>query len=577
MSPRPARRAKRGSKSDEARAPLSRAGISDPDPRTARIAILAITLVAAFLRLYRFGHSPPGLNQDEALSGWISWCLLKTGRDMNGQAWPIFYSHGVGDFPSTLYFYALMPFQAIGGLNLWTTRLPAVLNGVLCIPLIAYVGTRMFGRWVGLTAAALLALNPWHLFLSRFGVGASQCPLFALLAVALLLKARLPLTDTRGESPRPIWAALAGISAGVACYGFHPMRLYFPLMFVALVAANPAAWWNLRKSRPGVAALALLALGFAATFGPLALRHLVDPVIARRWEMTRLWPPGTPLPKIIALVAARYAAHFNLDFLFRRGSLDAAVNPLGRGAFEWYVLPCLVAGLGFLVAAFRNSGAARALLVLLALYPAGDVISQYEGVHALRSAPGIGALVLVAAFGAVRMWSWLRSRARVLAAVWVAGLAIGAAFCDASNFSRFFGEMDDNPWTYHFYLTDLVDATHWLKPRLPQYDAVFCTSIGMLEPFAVTLVELGWEPRRWFREPRDFRTVGGWEVCLRYGKMRFMYQKLWVPDYQRLVADGRREHALFMVRPGELGLKNPVYVVRRPDGREVLWLCEVDL
>ncbi len=37
----------------------------------------------------------------------------------------------------------------------------------------------------------------------------------------------------------------------------------------------------------------------------------------------------------------------------------------------------------------------------------------------------------------------------------------------------------------------------------------------------------------------------------------------------------RRE--LGLVRPGELDLKDPVYVVRRPGGREVLWVCELTI
>ena len=164
-------------------------------PATFAWSLLAITAVAAALRLWDLTHAPPGLNQDEAIGSWISWCLLKTGHDMTGQSWPVFYSHGIGDYPSTLFLYLAMPFQALGGLNVWTARLPSAVSGVLCIPLVAYVGTRLFGRGAALVAAALLALNPWHLFLSRFGTGASHCSLFALLAVALLLAARLPLSD----------------------------------------------------------------------------------------------------------------------------------------------------------------------------------------------------------------------------------------------------------------------------------------------------------------------------------------------------------------------------------------------
>lgn len=548
-----------------------------PSPRTARLWLLAITLVAAGLRLWRLDLSPPGLNQDEAISAWISWCLLKTGRDMTGQPWPVFYGHGIGDYPATLYFYTLIPFQLLGGLSVWTTRLAAAVSGIACVPLIYWVGARLFGRLAGLLAAALLAVNAWHLFLSRFGVGAHQCTLFALIVIALMLRARLPLADGPGAEPRPGWAALAGLAAGMACYGFQPMRLYFPLLFLLLVAFNSGAWWGLRRSRAGVLSVLGLALGFGVTAGPLALRHVVDPVIGHRWEMTRLWPAGTPLPQIVSLVFGRYLAHFHPDFLFVRGDLFEIVKPIGQGEFSWYLLPCMLAGLALVGTQARTSRAVRALLALLAAYPAGDVISRYMSVHALRSAPGIPALLLLAALGAAGGWEWLRARSRALATAAAVVLALGATALDGRFLARYFGEYNRRLEIYHGYHADLVEATRWLGSRLRDEDQVFVTTIGMNEPWAITLVTLGHDPRRWFAEPRDMRVIGEWEVYVRYGRMRLMYGDLWVPEYKALEGDGVPQHAWFIVRPGELDLANPVYVVRRPDGQPALWICELTI
>jgi 4-amino-4-deoxy-L-arabinose transferase-like glycosyltransferase len=575
---RAARPQKRPERADGARAstprPLAPPG---PSARAARIWLVAIVLVAAALRLYRLDLSPPGLNQDEAISAWISWCLFKTGRDMTGQAFPIFYGHGIGDYPATLYFYTLIPFQALGGLNVWTTRLAAAVSGIACVPLLYWVGARMFGRLAGLLAAAMLAVNAWHLFISRFGVGAHQCTLFALLVPALLLRARLPLADGPEEPPRPAWAALAGLTAGIACYGFQPLRLYFPFLFLLLVAVSPGAWWGLLRSRAGIASVLGLALGFAVTAGPLALRHLTDPVIGHRWEMTRLWEPGTPLPQIVALVLGRYAAHFHPDFLFVRGDLFEIMKPIGQGEFSWTLLPCMLAGLAIAAARARTRRAARVLLALLAAYPVGDVISRYLSVHALRSAAGIPALVLLAALGAASAWAWLCARSRPLAVAAAVSLALASAALDGRFLWRYFGEYNRRLEIYHGYQTDLVEAARWLGPRLREDDPVFFTTIGLNEPWAITLVTLAHDPRRWFSEPREMRVVGGWEVYIRYGRMRFMYGDLWVPDYQRLEADGVPQHAWFVVRPGELDLKNPVYVVRRPDGRDALWICELTI
>jgi 4-amino-4-deoxy-L-arabinose transferase-like glycosyltransferase len=550
---------------------------SEPAPRVARTWLLAITLVAAVLRLYRLDIAPPGLNQDEAISAWISWCLLQTGHDMTGQAFPIFYGHGIGDYPATLYFYTLIPFQALAGLSVWSTRLAPALTGVLCVPLLYWIGARLFGRLVALLAAALLAVNAWHLMLSRFGVGAHQCTLFALVVPALLLRARLPLADGPAEAPRPLWAALAGVVAGIACYGFQPLRLYFPLLFVLLVAADPAAWWSLCRSRAGGAALLALALGFGALAAPLAWKHVTDPVIGHRWEMTRLWDPGTPLPQIVRLVLGRYLAHFHPDFLFARGDLYELVRPPGQGEFAWYLLPCMLAGVAVVAVRAKRSRAARVLIALLAAYPAGDVISRYLSVHALRSAPGIPALILLGALGAAGAWQWLRVRDRPLATAAAVMLALAVVFLDGRFLRRYFGEWNRRPEIYHGYHEDLVEAMRWLKPRLNDTDPVFVSTIGLNEPWAITLVTLGHDPKRWFAEPREMRVVGDWEVYIRYGRMRFMYEKLWVPDYLKLANDGVPQHAWFVVRPGELDLKGPTYVVRRPDGTEALWICELTI
>lgn len=537
----------------------------------------AVVLLAAALRLVLPGHSPPGINQDEAINAWNAWCLLHTGTDMAGARWPVFYAHAIGDNRTTLYFYALLPFQALGGLGVWTTRLPAIVAGIAAVALVYHVGARLAGRATGLLAAALMALEPWPLFMSRWGIEGSLCPLLAVLPLSLLLAAGAPIGDGPPGVPRatrPWLAGLAGLAAGLAGYGYWPMRLYIPV-FLALAAVLTwpalAEWARDRRGR-----LALLAFGltFAASFGPLAWKHVVDPEIARRAEMTRLWDPGTPLPEVLRLVAARYAAHFGPDFLFVRGDRFEIVSPIGQGEFHWTMLPLLLAGALAVLLRFRRSRSARLLVALALAYPAGDVISRYVGVHALRSAPGIPALVLLAAHGGVSAWGWLAARRRLLARAAAVAFLVAMAALDARYLARYFGEYDRRPGIYHGYQADLLEASRWLRPRLERYDGVYVTTEGMNEPFAVTLVGLGYDAHRWFREPREWTRLGDWDVCLRYGRMRFLYGQHWRAHVEAEQADAVGRSVLFIVRPGELGLEHPVHVIRRPDGREALWLCE---
>ena len=150
-------------------------------------AVVAFTLLALVLRLIFPDRSPMGLHIDEASNAWNAWCILHTLRDEHHQLLPWFYTEAFGDFRSPLFLYFLIPFQALFGLGEFSTRLPAVVTGTACVPLIYYVGRRLFSPAVGVIAAALLAVDPWHLQQSRWGHEATITPFLVLAAVAMIL------------------------------------------------------------------------------------------------------------------------------------------------------------------------------------------------------------------------------------------------------------------------------------------------------------------------------------------------------------------------------------------------------
>jgi len=241
------------------------------------------------------------------------------------------------------------------------------------------------------------------------------------------------------------------------------------------------------------------------------------------------------------------------------------------------MLPLMIAGMVFAVARAGRSRAARLLLVLVLVYPSGDILSAYVGVHALRSAPGIPALTLLGGYGLAAGIAWLWSRSRLLARAAAAAIVLAAGAVHARYLVRYFGEYNERPEIYHGYHTDLLEAAQWLRPRLRDTDATFWTTIDMNEPWAVTLIGLDHRPADWFAEPRDRQVLRGWDVYVRYGRQYFMYEDLWRPWAERLRANGRADRTIFVVRPGELGLRDPIHVIRRPDGREVLWICQASL
>jgi 4-amino-4-deoxy-L-arabinose transferase-like glycosyltransferase len=535
--------------------------------------VLACVAIAAVLRLALPGHYPPGLNQDEAINAWNSWCLLHTGHDMTGASWPLFYSHAIGDQRSTLFFYLLLPVQACFGLSAWSTRLPAALLGIASVPLAAIVARRLAGEWAAVAAALLLALDPWHVFLSRIGVEGGVTPFLALLPLALLARAQL-LAPREGETPRIGWALAAGLAAGLGCYGYWSVRLWMPATLLLLaLAAGPRVRARMREPAFARAVLALAA-GFTFTFGPLAWRHLTDPAIGHRAEMTRLWAPGTPLPRIVALIAQRWAIHFGPSFLFTRGDTYELLQPPLGGALPWFMAPLLVFGLAFALLE-RRSPACRALLALVIAWPLGDVLAAYDGVHSLRSAVGAPALVLLAAFGAARAIGWAERSSSAARGAVVAALLVIVLGTAARTYTVAFGEYDRRPAIWHGFQADLLQASEWLRGHARAGEPVVCSVTGFNEPWSLMLVGMKKDPLDWFKGPKEMRTINGWDVYTRIGDWWFLYDPA---DVQRRVLTPQPGVASrptwLVVRPGEVH-ETPLQKIADPQGRESLWICRV--
>jgi 4-amino-4-deoxy-L-arabinose transferase-like glycosyltransferase len=549
--------------------------------------LLLILAAAAMLRLVSLDRVPPGLHVDEATNAWNASTLLETGKDQHGVSWPIFYTRAFGQSHSPAYQYTLLPFQALGGMNVRTTRLPAALGGVLTVFLLYLVGRRLFDRTTGLGAAGMLAVNPWHVQMSRFGHEASLSPLAVTACVAALLWANLPLDDDDRRRPRAAAAAFAGLVTGLSCYGYYTLRLFLPVFLVGAVLVTWPAWWARLQSRESRLAIAALVIAGAATFGPLLWAHLTDPEIGKRGAVVGwLWTPSDTALDIVTKVARRYAAHYGPDFLFISGDrYPGNAPPNGVGLFHWYDLPPLVVGLAVLGRRVPRSRAARVALLWLALYPLADLLNPHVSPHSLRSLPGLCGIVLVAAVGAVGAarvaGRWRRGRLALGCAAACAVVASNARFI-----TLYFVNFAEQKYHDHASAPDILEAAGWLRGRLDGVDAVFVTGYAT-HPEIFTLVGLDYDPHQWFRDTREViqgpLPNGAYafeEIPVRIGKLHFMLGPFGNSGLDELQRNQRKDHVLLVVRPGELGLQNiarPVYEVRDPRGVSVLLVFDVTI
>lgn len=542
------------------------------------LALAGILLVGAVLRLSDLGTSPPGLNQDESVNSWNAWCLLKTGRDQTGEPWPVFAMRAHGVYSSPLFAYWSMPFRWLGGLSIWNTRFPAALAGVLTLVLIYQVGSRMCGSVTGLAAAALLAVNPWHIHESRWGHEATLCPFLVMAAWGSTLWAGLPIMDDPQRKPRIIASAVSGALWGIGLYGYPAMRAYLPALLMGMVLATATRWKAAvsdRIQRRSVCTFLLAGLIVAA---PLAWKHVTDhDRIGQQFDAYRLLQPRASFLRNAEVVFHRYACHFDPHFLFLRGGTDRHLSPPGGGMFDWYILPLWVAGCAVACARASASPASRVLLVAVAVYPIGDCVAQYDGAHPLRSLPGLCGLILVSGLGFSEMVVLISKNRTVLNWLPKASVAALAVASILSLNARRTAYQTGHPGIYHPFHVDLVEACEWLRPRLASIDAVFVTPTAMNMPYSVMLVALRYDPKTWLCDVHEIETVNRWDHHKRFGTVYFLYKGV-SANLQSLSGNGRQDRVVVIVRPGELRVdERPVRVICRPDGCAALEIYDLTL
>ena len=181
-----------------------------------------ILLVGSFARIWEFGALPPGLNQDEASSGVDAFSLLHYGVDRNGIRFPV-HAIAFGSGQNVPYDYLMIPFIALGGLNPITVRLPMLLIGIITLPLIFYVGRKTAGDSFGLMAMFFIAISPWHIMLSRWGLDSNILPFLFLCGYACLLA-----SETNNH-----WFIVACLFFGFSLYAYGTAYIAVPIMVVS--------------------------------------------------------------------------------------------------------------------------------------------------------------------------------------------------------------------------------------------------------------------------------------------------------------------------------------------------------
>ena len=112
-------------------------------PYTPLIAVISLTILAAFLRFYKLGE-------------WSFWGdeVFTLGSKPDG-------------FLRSLSTSLIHATTSMLGVNEWNARFIPALVGILTIPVLFFLTAKLFGNGVGLISSALLAVSTWHIYWSQ--------------------------------------------------------------------------------------------------------------------------------------------------------------------------------------------------------------------------------------------------------------------------------------------------------------------------------------------------------------------------------------------------------------------------
>ena len=373
-----------------------------------KILFILIIVLAFILRFWRLGDYP-ALNADEAAIGYNAYSLIQTGKDEHGNAWPIHFQ-SFNDYKPGLYFYMVIPFVKVLGLNEWAVRIPGATLGVLTVLIIYLLTKELFkNEKISIFSALLLAISPWHIHFSRGGWEVNLATFLITLGVYLFLKGL----------KNPKYYMLSAITFSLSLYAYHVARVVVPLLGLVLLIIYFKDIFIKKNLKILVISFSLLVI----TILPLA-KELVGPAGISRAAGVGLFADSGPLnrineqrgehanfisfiPMVLHNKAANYGlaflenwvSHYSGEFLFLSGDEIQRDKVPETGELYLFEIVTVILGIVFLLkSSIVNHKSILFIFCWLVIAPIASALT-FQSPHALRAHNMVIPLVILSAVG----------------------------------------------------------------------------------------------------------------------------------------------------------------------------------
>lgn len=160
-----------------------------------------------------------GVNQDEAYAGYEAYSLLHYGVDSHGYVNPV-YLVLWGSGMDALYSYLSIPFIAILGLNKISIRIVQAIFSIIMLVFIYKLQKKVCGEKCALWTMFLMAIVPWRIMMSRWGLDCNIAPTFLVIAWYYMVKV---VDDNK-------YIILSFLFYGLSLYCYATLWILVPVM-----------------------------------------------------------------------------------------------------------------------------------------------------------------------------------------------------------------------------------------------------------------------------------------------------------------------------------------------------------
>lgn len=294
--------------------------------------VILISIIAIGTRIYKFGEYP-NIHVDEAGMGYDAYCLAHYSVDRYLNRYPVYlinYNSG----QSALYAYLAAILIKFLGFNLKIIRLPSLILSFLAIIITYRLVKEYKGKSFALCIAFMLAICPWHIMQSRWGLDCNLMSTMMIISIYSLMKCK-----------KNINYIISGILFGITLYTYALSYIIVPLfLFIVLIKLVLNRQIKIKNI-----------ISFAIPFIILALPLFLT-VLKNSGILENINLPFITIPKLISYRGQEISiinVYINLmeDNIFRKLFMydNMAYNAIENfGPLYYFSLPLLL--YGFLIA-----------------------------------------------------------------------------------------------------------------------------------------------------------------------------------------------------------------------------------